>query len=41
MQEPWLLHDFAEDFYGENLRLLVKTKKKKYAFSSQEMGMFY
>ncbi|KAE7995576.1 hypothetical protein FH972_000356 [Carpinus fangiana] len=21
--EPWLLHDFAEDFYGEDLRLVV------------------
>lgn len=23
MQEPWLLHDFAEDFYGEDLRLVI------------------
>jgi FAD synthase len=23
MQEPWLLHDFAGDFYGEDLRLVV------------------
>ena len=23
MQEPWLLHDFAEDFHGEKLRLAV------------------
>jgi riboflavin kinase len=21
--EPWLLHDFAEDFYGETIRLVV------------------
>ena len=21
--EPWLLHEFEEDFYGEELRLLV------------------
>ena len=23
MQEPWLLHDFAEDFYGEDLHLVI------------------
>jgi hypothetical protein len=23
LQEPWLLHDFAEDFYGVELRLVV------------------
>lgn len=23
MQEPWILHDFSEDFYGEELRLIV------------------
>nr|CAB3475802.1 unnamed protein product [Digitaria exilis] len=22
-KEPWLLHDFAEDFYGEELRLAI------------------
>jgi riboflavin kinase len=22
-QEPWLLHEFSEDFYGEELRLVV------------------
>lgn len=21
--EPWLLHDFTEDFYGEELRLII------------------
>lgn len=23
MQEPWLLHDFDDDFYGEELRLAI------------------
>lgn len=23
LQEPWLLHDFKEDFYGEDLRLAI------------------
>ena len=23
MQEPWLLHEFDEDFYGEELRLVI------------------
>lgn len=23
LQEPWLLHDFKEDFYGEELRLVI------------------
>ena len=23
MKEPWLLHDFDEDFYGEELRLAI------------------
>lgn len=23
MQEPWLLHDFVEDFYGEELHLII------------------
>lgn len=23
LQEPWILHDFSEDFYGEELRLVV------------------
>lgn len=23
LQEPWLLHDFGEDFYGEELRLVI------------------
>lgn len=22
--EPWILHDFEEDFYGEELRLVVR-----------------
>lgn len=23
LQEPWLLHEFEEDFYGDELRLAV------------------
>jgi FAD synthase len=23
LQEPWLLHNFDEDFYGEELRLAI------------------
>jgi FAD synthase len=23
LQEPWLLHEFDEDFYGEELRLAI------------------
>jgi len=23
LQEPWLLHNFGEDFYGEELRLAI------------------
>jgi hypothetical protein len=23
IQEPWILHKFSEDFYGEELRLIV------------------
>ncbi|XP_039013029.1 bifunctional riboflavin kinase/FMN phosphatase-like [Hibiscus syriacus] len=23
LQEPWLLHEFNEDFYGEELRLVI------------------
>ena len=23
LQEPWLLHEFSEDFYGEELRLVI------------------
>ena len=37
-QEPWLLHEFSEDFYGEELRLVVVGYIRPEVFNKHLVG---
>ncbi len=41
-QEPWLLHEFSEDFYGEELRLIVVGYiRPEVSFRLNELHIIY
>lgn len=41
MQEPWLLFDFDEDFYGEELRLVIVGYIRAEVFSKMTIFHFH